>query len=110
MYVKKHGPSRGRYELQMHILGIGERDGPWYIVDHVVKDTKTGSTTMLERTDWADWCHSGDLLFAKEGRLFRLGFTGKGVLKELTTAKLLIDLNDRTFTALAAPAEAKQWS
>jgi hypothetical protein len=109
VYVKKHGPTRGRYELQMHILGIRERDGAWYILDHRVKDTKTGSTIMLERTEWADWCHSGDLLFAKEGRLFRLGFTGEGVLHELKTAKLIIDLSERTFTALAAPAEAKQW-
>ncbi len=109
VYVKNHVGSRGRYELQMHILGMGERDGPWYIVEHVVKETKTGETIELGRTDWADWCHSGDLLFAKEGRLFRLGFTGKGVLKELAAAELLVDLNDRAFTALAAPAEAKKW-
>jgi hypothetical protein len=88
---------------------MGERDGPWYIVEHVVKETKTGETIELGRTDWADWCHSGDLLFAKEGRLFRLGLTGKGVLKELAAAELLVDLNDRAFTALAAPAEAKKW-
>ena len=109
VWAKKHGPSRGRYELQMHILGLHERDGPWYLIDHVVVDKKNGSTIQLERTEWADWCHSGDLLFARKGRLFRLGFSSEGVLNDLTAAKLVIDLNDRAFTEIAAPAEAKQW-
>lgn len=109
VWAKKHARSRGRYELQMHILGLHERDGPWYVIDHVVQDKKNGSTLKLERTDWADWCHSGDLLFAKQGRLFRLGFSGAGELNELTSAKLVIDLNDRVFTELEAPYEAKQW-
>lgn len=109
VWAKEHVPSRGRYELQMHILGMHERDGPWYIIDHLVKDKTTGATTTLERADWADWCHSGDLLFAQDGRLFRLGFSSAGVLNELPAAKLLIDLNGRGFTELAAPVEAKQW-
>lgn len=107
VYSKPH--ARGRYELQTYIHGINERDGPWYIVEHVVRDTKNGSTLSLGRADWADWCHSGDLLFANYGRLFRLGFSKTGVLNELTSAKLLIDLNDRTFREMEAPAEAKQW-
>ena len=109
VWCKPHALSRGRYELQMHILGLKERDGPWYLIDHVVKDTRNGSTLELPRTEWADWCHSGDLLFAKDGRLFRLGFSDDGVLNDLAAAKLLIDLNDRAFTELAAPVEAKQW-
>ena len=109
VWTKPHAQSRGRYELQSHILGIRERDGPWYVVEHLVKDNKTESTIALERADWAEWCHSGDLLFAKDGRLFRLGFTSKGGLKELADAKLVIDLNGRAFTAVEAPAEAKKW-
>ena len=109
VWTKPHARSRGRYELHSHILGIREREGPWYIVEHFVKDNKTEATIAIERTDWADWCHSGDLLFAKDGRLFRLGFTSKGGLNELADAKLVIDLNGRTFTALEAPAEAKKW-
>jgi hypothetical protein len=109
VWSKTGAASRGRYELQMHIRGIKERDGPWYILDHLVKDTTDGATIALERTDWADWCHSGDLLFAKDGGLFRLGFSREGVLNELADAKLVIDLNDRAFTELVAPAEAKQW-
>ena len=100
---------RGRYELEMHVHGIQERDGPWYIVEHLVKDKKNGSTIELGRTEWADWCHSGDLLFAKEGKLFRLGVSGNGVISELSSARLLIDLSDRTFKPVAPPTEATQW-
>ena len=109
VWAKRHTPSRGRYELQMHILGIQERDGPWYIVEHSVKDTKSGGTMTLGRTEWADWGHSGDLLFAQAGKLFRLGFSGDGVLNELSNAQLLIDLTDRTFKEVAPPIEARQW-
>lgn len=109
VYSKRDARTRGRYELQMYLHGIKQRDGPWYIIEHVVKDTKNDSTISLGRAEWADWCHSGDLLFANYGRLFRLGFSDEGVLNELPNAKLLIDLNDRTFREMAAPVEARQW-
>ena len=108
VWSKPHAASRGRYELQMHIHGMHERDGPWYVVEHLVKD-KNGSTTELGRTEWADWCHSGDLLFAQGGKLYRLGFSEAGVLNELSSARLLIDLSDRTFKPVAPPIEATQW-
>ena len=100
---------RGRYELEMHIHGIHERDGPWYVVEHFVKDKNTGSTVELGRTEWADWCRSGDLLFSRGGQLFRLGFSDTGVLNDVSSATLLIDLSDRTFRELAPPSEATQW-
>jgi hypothetical protein len=101
--------TRGKYELQMYLHGIHQREGPWYIFEHVVKDTNNGSTVSLGRAEWADWCHSGDLLFANYGRLFRLGFTDEGVLNELSNARLVIDLSDRRFSEMVAPVEAKQW-
>ena len=109
VWSKPHTASRGRYELQMHIHGIHQRDGPWYLVEHLVKDKNTGSTVELGKTEWADWCRSGDLLFAKEGRVFRLHCSDTGVLNPLSSASLLIDLSDRTFKELAPPHEATQW-
>jgi hypothetical protein len=97
---------RGRYQLEMHIHGMHQRDGPWYIVEHFVKDKNTGATVELGRTEWADWCRCGDLLFAKGGQLFRLGFSDTGTLSDLCSATLLIDLSDRTFRELAPPSEA----
>jgi hypothetical protein len=108
VWSKLHAPS-GRYELEMHIQGLHEKDGSWYIVEHRVSDKSNGSVIDLGRTDWADWCHSGDLLFGKEGQLLRLGFSGDGILNELGKAKLLINLTDRTFKEVAPPVHAKRW-
>ncbi|HEV8428682.1 MAG TPA: hypothetical protein VGQ41_12340 [Pyrinomonadaceae bacterium] len=108
VWSKLHAPS-GRYELEMHIQGLHEKDGSWYIIEHRVSDKSNGSVIDLGRTDWADWCHSGDLLFGKEGQLFRLGFSGDGILNELGKAKLLINLTDRTFKEVAPPVHAKRW-
>jgi hypothetical protein len=98
-----------RYELRMEIQGLHQRDGPWYIIEHAVSDQFHGSTVALGRTDWADWCQSGDLLFAKEGKLFRLGHSADGALNELERAKALIDVTDRTFKEVESPSEAKHW-
>lgn len=108
VWSKLHAPS-GRYELEMHIQGLHEKDGSWYIIEHRVSDKSNGSVIDLGRTDWADWCHSGDLLFGKEGQLLRLGFSGDGILNELGKAKLLINLTDRTFKEVAPPVHAKRW-
>src|ERR1041385_1901015 len=108
VWAKKH-PRLRRYEIQQHIQGLHQQDGPWYIVDHFVNDLDTGSVISLGRAEWADWCHSGDLVFAKGGQLFRLGFSGQGVLEELNTSKLLIDLSNRSFKEVTPPSEARQW-
>lgn len=108
VWSKQHHSS-GRYQLQMHIQGLHQRDGPWYVTEHLVSDRDTGAVISLDGTEWADWCQSGDLLFAKDGKLFRLGLSSKGVLGEPDTAKLLIDLSDRIFKEVMPPSEAKQW-
>lgn len=108
IWSKSH-PQLRRYELQEHIHGLHQQDGPWYIVEHFVKDLDTGSVISLGSAEWADWCHSGDLVFAKAGQLFRLGFSAKGILRKLNTSHLLIDLSDRIFKEVTPPSEARQW-
>lgn len=108
VWSKRHRPSR-RYELQMHIQGLHQRDGPWYVLEHRVTDRDTGLVISLGRTEWADWCHSGDLLYAKEGKLFRLGFSANGILTDPNSANLVIELSDRIFKEVAPSTEAKQW-
>jgi hypothetical protein len=106
IWAKKQSAKPARYELQMHIKGLHEREGPWYIVEHVVSDQATGGAVTLGRTDWADWCQSGDLLFARDGKLFRLRCIN-GSLLDLSRATLLIDLTDRTFEEVPSPSQAK---
>jgi len=98
------------YELRQLTKGIHERDGPWYVMEHLVVRKDQKQQLSLGRTDWADWCHSGDLLFAREGKIFRLGSAQDGELLSLDNARLLIDLSDRKFEARESPDEAKVWS
>ena len=109
VWARPHPLAAARYELQMRIQGLHQREGPWYITEHSVVDQINSSTIALGRTDWADWCRSGDLLFAKEGKLFRLGYSADGALLGLGSASLLIDLTDRTFKEVESPSQAKQW-
>ncbi|HEV2836467.1 MAG TPA: hypothetical protein VGW58_14165 [Pyrinomonadaceae bacterium] len=104
VWSKPNTPKHNRYELEMRICGINQRNGPWYVVEHVVRDKSNGSMIDLGRADWADWCHSGDLLFALDGQLFRLGLSRSGALKKLSDAKLVIDLRDRKFKEVAPPS------
>lgn len=103
---QKPNPKREDYELVYKLAGIHERDGPAHLIDHLIVGKE--SDLELGRTDWADWCHSGDLLFAKEGKIFRLGFD-HNELRSLDQATLLRDFNECRFEAKESPAEAKVW-
>lgn len=106
----KVNPLRGRnYELQELTHGLHERDGPWYMIEHLVTDRNSNKTISLGRTDWADWSADGDLLFAKEGKIFRLGFGKDGSLFPAEDARLLIDLTERKFERREAPTDVKSW-
>jgi hypothetical protein len=107
--LAKPHPLNGKpYEIREKLTGIHERNGPWYMIEHIIVNTESGEEFSLGRTDWADWRHSGDLLYAKEGRLWRLGFNRRN-LRPLEQAEMLIDLRDRVFAHKEAPQGAKQW-
>ena len=103
----KRNPGK-KYELQMHIKGIGQRNGPWYVIDYVLTKDQV-AVAKLDATDWADWDRNGDLLFGKGGRLYRVSCRSKGTL-DVSNAEELIDLRGNKFTNLASPIEAKQWN
>jgi len=104
--LARPNPQRGNpYELRQITKGIHQNNGPWYVIEYKIVDTKFGEKISLGR---ADWCHSGDLLYAKEGKIWRLGFE-RGELQPLERSKLLIDLSDRVFTEKEAPEGAKKW-
>ena len=44
--------SRGSWTLEMSILGIFERDGPWYVIEHQVTDRAGRTAISLGRSDW----------------------------------------------------------
>lgn len=94
--------------LKMIITGLHERDGAWYAVEHEVSDAKTDTTIALGKSSWADWSPKGDLLFARDGSLFRLEQKG-GQLSDLSNAKHLIDFSANRFEAKEPPVEALEW-
>ena len=94
------------WSLEMLISGIHERDGSWYVMEHRITD-QTGHVVLdLGRSDWADWSRSGELLFARDGRLFRVVVdvkSGVGATEEL------IDLRELKFESRLAPGEGTLW-
>lgn len=66
-------------------------------------------THSIGRSDWADWCRSGDLLFARNSRLYRLRYAD-GMLAPLEEAIELIDLAPLLpYTRDKAPPELRCW-
>jgi hypothetical protein len=107
-YVEKELRTKplGAWTLEMLFAGIRETDGPWYVTEYRVVDGHSNVVLDLGRTDWADWSHGGDLLFAKEGCLFRARMnkrTGPALPEKL------IDLRSLEFEAVVPAPEATRW-
>lgn len=96
----------GAWTLERLFAGIRETDGPWYVMEHRVVDPHGNVVLDLGRTDWADWSRDGDLLFAREGCLFRARMNKRTGPAE---PQLLIDLSGLKFEAMAPPPEATRW-
>jgi hypothetical protein len=104
---KSRAKSIGSWTLEMLIAGIHDRDGSWYVLEHRVLDAHGRVALDLGRSDWADWSRSGELLFAREGRIYRMVVDGKS---ELGTPEELIDLRDLKFEPRAALPQATVWN
>jgi hypothetical protein len=67
---------------------------------------------FIENCSWADWQANGDLLFALDGKLYRLAaaLAQEPVLDPVENATLVADLAPLRFQNVAAPDWARQWS
>lgn len=64
----------------------------------------------LKWVDWINLRHEHDMLFAGDGRVFRLhGWRSIVPASYLTAAHVLIDVRDMRFTLLPAPPNAMRW-
>ena len=90
-----------RYSLQMAIVGMIERNGPWYLTEHSVIDAE-GKVENLGRSEWADWSTDGDLLFSMGSALYRTRCE-TGRLVALEESSLLADFSDLKFENREAP-------
>jgi len=94
---KPHPKWRKRYSLEMSILGIKEKEGPWYLIEHsVMRDGDC--VDKIGRSDWADWSQSGDLLFAMNGCIYRAQ-CDEGNLVTLEDAIKIADFSNLRFRA-----------
>lgn len=104
---KKHPVRPKEFTLRMSIHGIHERNGAWYVIEHSIV-RRNGTVESLGRSEWADWAASGDLLFSKSGKLFRLGYRD-AALPEVNTAQELADFTDLKFNPVQSPEDMRQW-
>ncbi len=98
--------SSGAWRLEMQLLGVKEIDGPWYVVEYRVLDDRDNVVLDLGRADWADWSPAGDLLFAREGCLFRARTHKRSGPAQ---PKKLIDLRGLKFEPIGPTPEATRW-
>lgn len=106
----KRQPGAGsKQTLRMRVIGVHERDGPWYVTEHDVVDAAGETVVSLGRSDWADWSRRGDLLFAASGRLYRLKMTSGLQLLDVTSATLVADLRPYRFQPVSTPSKALEW-
>jgi hypothetical protein len=109
IWAKPHPFRSVRRRLLRRTEGIKEMDGPWYSTSYRVDEAPDGDGYDIGRADWADWCSNGDLLFAKEGKVFRLAMTSRTRFDVTAPARELMDLSSLTFVQREAPVEAKTW-
>lgn len=108
IYDKPNPKKQIPHTLREMTMGVGEEQGSSYVIEYQLINNDSGNKMTIGRADWADWCHSGDLLYAKDGRIYRLGFEKKK-LKPIEESKQLIDLRDKVFTEKAPPEVARRW-
>ena len=100
--MEKALDGRGKAHLRVALHGIGEANGPWYSQSAQVNEG--GLSVDLGAVDWADVDHTGDVLFARDGCLFRLR---RGALDG--EAVQVADLRGLRFMPRAAPGFATGW-
>lgn len=91
--------------LRQELHGIARRNRNWYDLRYLVNDTSNKTILDLGPLDWAEWDTNGDLLYARQGCLYRSKVNGLALEPEI----LLADFNDLTFEAIASPEEARKW-
>jgi hypothetical protein len=103
------GRARGDLLLRLHLHAIHERQARWYVetADLASQDGRT--SFEFGRIDWADLDHNGDVLYAKDGCLFRLSRPLPRHSDDPLIPRLIADLNGMAFEPIEAPRRAQRW-
>ncbi len=108
IWRKTHLNQRLCLQSELHAIARKSRNANrnWYDLKFVITTQDGVLLHDLDRLDWADWDANGDLLFAREGALYRAQVLANGISKE----RQLADFNSLTFEAIPSPDEARKWS
>jgi hypothetical protein len=115
---RRSNPRRGAFTLERRVIGAYETNGPKQVVEFAVitgSNEGRGRTKLRReerelgreefgRLDWADWGPNGDLLFAREGELFRAKLDAEE--DHLAVPKLVMDFRPLKFTRVPPTADA----
>lgn len=107
-YEKKMERKKVTQVLRMELRAVHEPQNEWYSLHHELTGEDGGSLLKLPRASWADWDSNGDLLFAEDGRLFRLPWSDHHEHGR-ESAQELADFTPLTFLAKEAPKSARTW-
>jgi hypothetical protein len=108
--IKRRSAER-QYELAMQMKAVDEPNGPWNVVEYVLRNHKREVVADLGRLDWADWDpRRRDLLFARAGRLFRAvpEFKPKKPW-DASNAVEIADFSENRFVPVPPPPAALRW-
>jgi hypothetical protein len=91
------------YKLQYQLLSMGDSDKIGHYNEEFI--ISSGNDQIyIKDCQWANFSNKGELIFAKNGRLYK-GHIGKGALKE----ELVADLNGNVFEEIESTEEASKW-
>jgi hypothetical protein len=98
------------FTLQLQIRGRFQRNGPVNVEEHILSRADRDQRTVLPDSEWADWDTNGDLLFARQGELFRIPAPKlRSPDLGLSAAVQLADFRPLAFTSRRTPPELAAW-
>jgi hypothetical protein len=106
-WIKPNPVWPDRYSLELRIAGLGERNGPWTLMEHAFL-AEGEEVQNIGRSDWADWASNGDLLFAQSGSLYHLR-ARRGKLGAIEESEEIADFTGLKFENKAPSQEALEW-
>lgn len=97
--------------LRRSLHAIGQRNGPWNVEHFDVRSARGSTLRQIGECGWANWQSTGDLLFSRDGRLYRLpaACTPDAPSDPMSGAVMIADLTDMRFESVIAPPSATQW-
>lgn len=109
--IYEHSSPDMRLVLRRYLRAVYEANGPWYVEEFEVCTADGRVLRVLPRCSWADWHHSGDLLFAIGPCIYRLDVKSahESASEACDGAKLVADLASLRFKPVVSPDWAKTW-